>query len=278
MSDAPDADRGGWQAALPDLVRTVQDRWSLEVGAPFEPGGTSAWVAPARRTSGEDVVVKIGWPHPESEHEADGLAFWAGDGTVRLLEAMTVQGAPAMLLERCLPGTTLTQLAAPEVRDDVVAGLLLRLRREPPPGHGFRPLRQMCEEWAAEAEQELDAAPHADLGPVRAGLALFRSLAADADREVVLFTDLHADNILSATREPWLAIDPKPYVGDPTYDVLQHMLNVPRLMQDPDGLIARMASLADLDEARLRLWTFARCAVMAVDDPAFVGVLARLAG
>jgi hypothetical protein len=42
---------------------------------------------------------------------------------------------------------------------------------------------------------------------------------------VLLCTDLHGDNILAAQRELWLVIDPKPYVGDPAYDLLQHMLN-----------------------------------------------------
>lgn len=30
--------------------------------------------------------------------------------------------------------------------------------------------------------------------------------------------DFHARNILRAEREPWLAVDPKGYVGDPAYD------------------------------------------------------------
>ncbi|MHB1836702.1 MAG: aminoglycoside phosphotransferase family protein [Solirubrobacteraceae bacterium] len=31
-------------------------------------------------------------------------------------------------------------------------------------------------------------------------------------------TDLHAENVLCSQREPWLVIDPKPYVGDPAYE------------------------------------------------------------
>ena len=42
---------------------------------------------------------------------------------------------------------------------------------------------------------------------------------------MLLCTDLHAGNVLAAEREPWLVIDPKPDVGDPTYDVLQHLHN-----------------------------------------------------
>jgi streptomycin 6-kinase len=271
-----DGDRDGWLARLPDVVAELKDLWSIDVSDPFEPGGHCAWVAPARRTSGEAVVLKVAWPHLEADDEAVGLALWDGDGAVRLLEATTVGDTPALLLERCVPGMPLAQVAAHDDRDVVVARLLKRLWREPPTGHAFRPLQQMCDEWVSGAEARLADATLADPGVIRTGLALFRSLPAGADREVVLFTDLHAENVLSAQREPWLAIDPKPYVGDPTYDVLQHMLNVPRVKSDPDGLVRRMAELAGLDAARLRLWLFARCAVMAVDDPDFADVAGRL--
>ena len=76
------------------------------------------------------------------------------------------------------------------------------------------------------------------------GIALFRELPATADSQVLLCTDLHGENVLAARREPWLVIDPKPYVGDPAYDVLQHMLNCEdRLAADPGALAARMADL-----------------------------------
>ena len=96
---------------------------------------------------------------------------------------------------------------------------------------------------------------------------MFRELPASAGREVLLCTNLHAGNFLAAQREPWLVIDPKPYVGDPTYDVLQHLLNCDeRLTADPLGLIRRMADLLELDEARLRLWLFARFVQESLDQ------------
>ena len=59
------------------------------------------------------------------------------------------------------------------------------------------------------------------------------------------------ENVLSAEREPWLVIDPKPYVGDPTYDPLQHLLNCDeRLHADPRDLARRMADLLGLDAER----------------------------
>ena len=58
----------------------------------------------------------------------------------------------------------------------------------------------------------------------------------------------------------WALIDPKPYVGDPHYDLLQHMFNEPeRLATDPAGLAERLATLAGLDADRLRCWLLARC-------------------
>ena len=107
---------------------------------------------------------------------------------------------------------------------------------------------------------------------------MFRSLPATAEREVLLCTDLHAGNVLAAEREPWLVVDPKPYVGDPTYDVVQHLLNCPeRLTVDPVGLVARLAELLDLDRERLRLWLFARCVQESPDWPNLVDIARRLA-
>ena len=66
-----------------------------------------------------------------------------------------------------------------------------------------------------------------DPGLARAGIELLRGLPATSQHTVLLCTDLHPENVLAAGREPWLMVDPKPYVGDPTYDPVQHMLNFP---------------------------------------------------
>ena len=253
--------RQGWLTRLPAAVRRLEAQWSLTIGQPFQPGGQTAWVAPARRR-GESLVVKILWRHPEAEHEADGLSAWDGNGAVRLCAACEVDAETiALLLERCRPGTNLGVLGEPE-QDVVVAELLQRIWINPPAGHQFRPLTSMCELWSQGFVHKTANPLPAGLDPgmAREGLALFRSLPIDAEREVLLCTDLHAGNILAAEREPWLLIDPKPYVGDPTYDALQHMLNCDRrLYDDPRRLTRRLADLLDLDADRLLLWLFARC-------------------
>jgi streptomycin 6-kinase len=272
-----------WLASLPAVVGEVRHRWRLDVGPPFQPGGRTAWVAPANDDRGRDLVLKIGWWHSEGRHEADGLRLWDGDGAVRL-HAADVVGEVAglqtavLLLERCRPGTTLADRPEPE-QDEVLAGLLRRLWVVPPAGHGIRPLQDMCHEWADEFELK-GAAGRAtiDAGLARVGLDLMRNLPATADRSVLLCTDLHAANVLAAEREPWLVIDPKPHVGDPAYDPVQHMLNCSeRLRADPLGLARRMAGLLGLDPERVRLWLFARCVQESPDWRGLAEVARRVA-
>ncbi|MBF6556596.1 MAG: kinase [Acidimicrobiales bacterium] len=270
--------RQAWVATLPATVSELQERWSLTVGEPFQPGGQTAWVAPVADHAGAELVLKVAWRHPEAAHEADGLRELDGDGAVLLHAVMEFDDTIALLLERCVPGTTLASRPESE-QDCVIAGLLHRLWREPAPGHRFRSLQLMCDEWAEEFEQRAPRVRASlDPGLAREGIALLRTLPSTADRSVLLCTDLHAGNVLAAKREPWLVIDPKPYVGDPTYDPLQHLLNCDeRLRADPHGLAMRIADLLGLHPDRLLLWLFARCVKESPDWPALAEVVRRSA-
>jgi streptomycin 6-kinase len=267
-----------WVAELPEVVTDLAERWSLALGPPYQPGGQCSWVAPVRDRSGRELVLKVSWYHYEARDEAAGLIAWAGAGAVVVHAAEQFGRTSALLLERCVPGTTLKHRPEPE-QDVVVAGLLRRLWRAPAEVHPFRPLQQMCAQWADSFDaQAPSAGPALDPGIARAGIELFRTLPASAERNVLLVTDLHAENILRAQREPWLMIDPKPYVGDPTYDALQHMLNCEqRLLSEPVRFAHRLAELMELDPARLLLWLFARCVQESPGDPDLVRVAAALA-
>ena len=129
----------------------------------------------------------------EGADEIQGLRFWNGDPTVRLLEADNQLNA--MLLERCEPGTALRELAEPE-QDLVIARLLRRLWRSPSAPHPFRPLSDLMEYWSAETLADFARWP--DSGLVREGLRLFQELPRTAPMEVLLATDLHAGNVLRA--------------------------------------------------------------------------------
>jgi streptomycin 6-kinase len=219
-------ERSAWLERLPKTVVELARRWSLTLGRPFEKEVSCAWVAAAERADGSSAVLKIGMPHLEGQHEIDGLRFWDGDPTVRLLEADDELGG--MLLERCQPGVALRTLPALT---------------------------------AAWSDQTLaDAARWPDAGLVRQGLDLFRELPRSALTTVLLATDLHAGNVLRAQREPWLVIDPKPFLGDPAYDSTQHLFNCERLRSEPQQTVQRFADLLGLDQERVRLWVLARAA------------------
>lgn len=192
----------------------------------------------------------------EGRHEIEGLRFWNGDPTVTLLRFDDTLGA--MLLERCEPGIHLRTL--PETEQDVViAGLMRRMWRLPSDPHPFRPLSEMIAAWSDETLSQEEQ--WADSVLVSEGLQLFRRLTEDAPREVLLATDLHAGNVLRAQREPWLVIDPKPFIGDPAYDATQHLFNCEARMRcHPDETIRRFSDLLEIDPQRVRLWMFARAA------------------
>ena len=254
-----------WLAPLRARLEELTQRWGLELGEPFEPGGHCSWVAPAVDRLGRDVVVKVGWPHTEALHEAEGLAALGGAGAVQLFELERLGESSgdtnAMLLERCRPGIELRERPEPE-QHAVVTGLLRSVWAvELPADHPFRPLSLMADDWIQRAETRLRGDPaRLDAGLARDGLDLFRELSCPGPGDVLLLTDLHAGNVLSAQRRPWLVIDPKPYVGDPHYDVLQHLLNCDQSLQaNPIDLLNQVADLAGLDAGRVRQWLFARC-------------------
>jgi streptomycin 6-kinase len=222
-------------------------------------------------------VLKLGFPHWEGRDEIAGLRAWAGDPTVTLLEAD--EAANAMLLERCEPGTPLRSRPHEE-QDRVVAALLRRAWHVPArAAERFRHLSEHARFVRAELERARSRWP--DAAQVAAALDDMERLSQPREGDRLLMTDLHAGNVLAAAREPWLAIDPKPFVGDPAFDGTQHLLNaLPRLRRDGLGVVTRFADLLEVDEERLLRWVKVR---LVVSDwgprwPLAVGLARRLAG
>jgi streptomycin 6-kinase len=71
-------ERQAWLESLPAILEEL----------------TGRWVAPVVCADGAAAVLKLGMPHMEGAHEIQGLRFWNGNPTVRLLKA-------DMALARC---------------------------------------------------------------------------------------------------------------------------------------------------------------------------------
>lgn len=215
----PNADAATWHARLPRRIARYARRWSLDVAPPF-PDLSYAYVAPAARADGSAAVLKLAVPDAELTSQVAALRAYAGRGSVRLLRADAARGA--LLLERLRPGTPLTALAAddPLEATRVAARVMRRLWRPPPTGARAFPT---VAQWAAGLAR-LRRAHAGGTGPLPADLvetaeAWFARLVPSMAAPVLLHGDLHPGNILRATREPWLAIDPKGVVGEPAYEV-----------------------------------------------------------
>ena len=215
--------------------------WGLELGEPFALSRHSL-VAPAG-----DAVLKLVPPEDdESAEEADALALWDGDGAVRLLRHDRARRA--LLLERALPGHDLTAL--PEAEAVAVAvDVARRLWR--PAGERFRWIGDHVPHWLESAEGNLGA--HAR--------ELYATL--DVGRHTLIHGDFHHHNILRSERG-WLAIDPKPMLGEPEYDVPSFLWNPLPCRLRVEQLEARLAAFvaAGLDEERIRMWTVIRGAYL----------------
>ena len=248
-----------WLARLPRLFDDVLADWRLTLdGSPMT--GEAAVVLPVRTEAGEPAVVKLGLPHPESEHEHLVLRAWGGDGAVRLLRADPRRAV--LLLERADPGHDLATLPVVEACG-VVAGLYPRLHRAPLPQ-----LDRLSVHAARWAEQlvVLRGSHTVPRRFVDQAIGLAHDFATDpgTDRALV-HTDLHYANVLAADREPWLAIDPKPLAGDPAYEIAPMLWNRwPEAVATGDlraAVLERLFTIVDvagLDEDRVRDWVVVR--------------------
>lgn len=247
-----------WLDALPALAQRYLRRWRLTpAGEPRY--GSAAMVLPVRRVAGSaavDAMLKLGWPHPESEHEALALRVWNGREAVRLLDCDEADGV--LLLERLDSSVSLLSRNVAEATL-VLAGLLRRLSVPAP--DGLRSMAANAARWRHELPAESAGLGH----PVPrqlldAAVEACSSLGPTAGRAMVN-EDLHFANVLRGTREPWLVIDPKVLTGDPEYGVIPMLWNRFDEAGGAAGLDARFAAIvrtAGLDAVRARGWTLAR--------------------
>ena len=205
-----------WIQHLPDIVGECAHQWSLELGEPFHLAHVS-YVAPVELSDSTSAVLKINFPEEESEHEADALAHWDGEGAVRLLGRYDERRA--LLVERCKPGTRLWETRDGDDVTRIVAGVLRRLWKAPPANHPFRLLADAAAGWVHELPEgwERLGRPYEE-ELLEEAIAFLREAGPTQGEAVVLHQDLHGGNILRARREPWLAIDPKPLVGEREFD------------------------------------------------------------
>jgi streptomycin 6-kinase len=247
-----------WLKRLPHLLDECRERWALELEEPYAYAFASL-VVPAG-----DAVLKIQFPDRESEYEADALRLWGGDGAVRLYDYDVERRA--LLLERLRPGTPL-KARGPEESLHVIAALLPRLWK--PAGEPFRTLADEAAWWLEGLEDrwERHGRPF-ERRLLDAALEALRELPLTQGEQVVVHQDLHADNVLAAEREPWLAIDPKPLLGEREFG-LAPVIRGGELGHDEQSVryrLDRLTTELGLDRERAWGWTIGQTLAWAGSD------------
>ena len=256
-----------WLKWLPALIADCERRWRIKAGPLFSELWVN-WVAPANCPDGTRAALKLSFPEDkEFKTEAEALRLFDGRGSARLLRLDLEAGA--MLLETCEPGTPLTAVEDDEEATSIAAGVMGELWCPVAPEHPFPSVA----DWAKGFDR-LRQRYEGGTGPMPEALvaraeALFAELVASQTETLLLHGDLHHENILSAGRRPWLAIDPKGVVGEPAYDTAALLHNPVELLREPEPgrlLQRRIDLLSDrlnLDRARVHGWGLAQAVLAA---------------
>ncbi|MEV8327945.1 aminoglycoside phosphotransferase family protein [Kitasatospora sp. NPDC056731] len=266
-----------WAARLPALAGELLDRWELRPDGP-PAHGIHALVLPVRRADGTSAALKLQPVDEETEGEPAALRAWGGRGAVRLLGHEPASGS--MLLERLDPGRSLLDVADDREALHVIAGLLRELAGRQIKVPDLRRLADLADGLLARAPAAAaalaDPAERRLLTDCAAALREVRTEPGDR----LLHWDLHYGNVLAPPegggRAPWLAIDPKPLVGHPGFELLPALRN---RWADvlATGDVARalrwrfdvLVEALELDREAAVGWTLARVlqnAVWAVED------------
>lgn len=247
-----------WLRAVPTVIADVAEEWRLSIEPALVHQGCTAIVLPVLTTEhGVPAILKLSVPHEESRYEGDVLARWSGDGAVSLLRATT--DGHTLLLERCEPGRELWDVSIDE-QVDVITELLPKLWVSPHPDDHFQDLGDTVARWQQQMHSKA-AAMNVPADAADRARRWAKELAEDQPRRV-LHGDFHPGNILAAQRSPWLAIDPKPWIGDPAFDLAQVLANWIFVDSDvypsaTDAIRDRATELADrlsLDFDRILRW------------------------
>jgi streptomycin 6-kinase len=238
-------------------LNAAAERWSLALGERYKQGA-GGYTTRVTLPDGTPAVLKLVHPHRESEFEADALELWDGAGAVRVLARD--ESGHAFVLERCEPGTVLSNMD-PDSALDIMIGLLPRLWR--PAAGPFHTLTDEAAWWASYLPGTWQGDPRL----LKAALDAVTTLSSTQAEQVLLHQDLHFDNVLAAQREAWLVIDPKPLLGEREFAVapIVRSAELGRTKQDVLHRFDRLTSELGLDRERARGWTIAQTVAWAND-------------
>ncbi len=263
MTESHGAKGARWLAELPAIIGEIEENWSLEIGKPFE-NLSYHFVAPCKFANGGEAVLKIGFPEENSPvfNEAEMLKLYDGKGAVRFLRLDEKRFA--LLLEKLNPGEHLRRVFPQDTQRtvEIAIKILRKIKLKPPEKHDFVFLK----DWFAGFEKaETTAFQNVELKKARG----FYEELSQAET-FLIHGDFHHENILSAIREPFLAIDPKGIVGQIGYEICVFLNNHFRwlsndadLREKLDSAVLKFSEAFEIEPQNLRKWAYAQAVLSA---------------
>lgn len=254
-----------WIESLPQIISQIEENWRVKLAAPF-PNLSYHYVAPCVFEGKREAVVKIGFPG-EAENirnERKMLEYLDGKAVNRLFDFD--EDRFAFLLEKLNPGENLKSVCAgnPQKATTIAIETMRAFWQPPPAGHDFARLESWFEGFkkAENTDFEQDYAAKAR--------NFFEQLNSSPAEKMLLHGDFHHENILSAGRHPFLAIDPKGIVGHRGYDITVFLINhanwlktAPDFREQLSGAVEQFAEAFVIEPRDLRRWCFAHAVLSA---------------
>ena len=251
-----------WLNELPRVIKEIEENWSLKVEKPF-PNLSYNFVAPCICKDG--AVLKIALPlnNPEIFNEASFLNVLDGKGAVKLLKSD--ENHRAILLEKLTPGKHLKELYQNDETKPLEIAIKIQreIIKKMPEDSAFKRL----EDWFKGFDKAANTVFPREF--IAKAHEFYKELSRSSNK-FLIHGDLHHENILSAEREPFLAIDPKGIIGDIGYEIsvflnnhLWWLASDANLKEKLNQAVLQFSEAFEIEPRDLRKWAFAQIVLSA---------------
>lgn len=251
-----------WLDGIPKIIAEFEKRWSIKVGAPFNLSYN--YVARATQEDGMPIVIKIGLPKDqEFISELKTLPLFNSKGMVKQLKQDKNQAV--MLLESIKPGISVATLDDDKATEAMAKVMQNFWVATPNPDNHIVKVFEWSKGFQKLRDRFAGSTEPLPKSLVNRAEEIYMELLGSNDPQLLLHGDLHHDNVISATREPWLAVDPKGIIGPKERETAPMLVNPKGFIlkhTNPKALLRRritiLSDVLGLEKDKIIAWGFAQ--------------------
>ncbi len=218
-----------WISDFPVILQKCIEKWQLKNLVFIEPLSINFVCFAESKLFGKSVL-KIGVPNPELYSEITALKLFNRKNSCRIYDSDLDLGA--LLLERIIPGTDLTNIKESDDRFFIASEVITCLPE---------PIKENLDlpsysDWVSRAFGQAKGDDYKKILPlVNKANDFFLNLEDNYTQRMVLHGDLHHKNILN-DNHGWKAIDPKGVIGLPYLESARFIKNQLEMVNESERL------------------------------------------